>query len=242
MAFIASDRLPMSLRPKPTLRTRPIFRKQPPQSALISGASKARLQRISRQSFAIFNLFRSEPQQEGSISSGALSSAGDRSLTEIRATNATRRTILHSWRERYSGHCLQFSGCWLIFCFHFGGLVRPLFRFCSSPGGWPTAASGSKKRGSTRGRQSRHVVALWVDRFVGTEQAACLRGPVSAERLFGDPICPVGGRSTGQQWRLSFYRIEEVLDDGIVQIGMRGQTFTATRPHQVRAIQRGHLD
>src|SRR5215469_5079623 len=63
MAFIQSDLLPMYSKPRPILPTPPIFHKQPLQLALISGASKGRLQKSSRQSFAIFNLFRTEREQ-----------------------------------------------------------------------------------------------------------------------------------------------------------------------------------
>lgn len=57
----------MYSRRKPILPTRSIFRKQPHLWALISGASRGRLQEISRQSFAIFNLFRTEVSKEGNL-------------------------------------------------------------------------------------------------------------------------------------------------------------------------------
>src|SRR5215469_312544 len=65
MAFIQSDLLPMYSKLRPILPTPPIFHKQAPQLALISGASRGRLQKISWQSFAIFNLFRTEREQAG---------------------------------------------------------------------------------------------------------------------------------------------------------------------------------
>src|SRR6185437_15987523 len=52
----------MSSRQKPILRTPPIFPKPLRRWALISGASRGRLQRISPQSFGILDLFRTEQQ------------------------------------------------------------------------------------------------------------------------------------------------------------------------------------
>ena len=49
-----------------------------------------------------------------------------------------------------------------------------------------------------------------------------LRESGSMNRLLCYPVCPVRGGAAGQQFRLAFYCVYEVLDHWVMQIGMRG--------------------
>ena len=69
----------------------------------------------------------------------------------------------------------------------------------------------------------------WPDRLACSLVLAC---------LLSNPVCPIGRRSAGQQRSFTLDGIDEILQHGVVQVGVRRKTLVRAGINQLGAIQR----